>query len=169
MQPLEDVLSRVYELRRDLSAMIEPEIRPRGRYYSREYDSPDASEVASDPKPDIKKRQEAMAELRKIYQQSEWYSARYEAGRTTGVSDDGDLSSQIDSYLSQLAEEVKAVTTGGRVDKVLRKKARTDLKYLYSNLLGKKERARAGNLLDYSRIRIWATELARPGIRGSYS
>jgi len=118
-------------------------------------------------------------ELEEIYAGSEWYSARYAAGKALGkIESNGVITTWLEELTNEMSatlrgrwdyrtrlvgpdEEIFIITDKGndiKPNNKLRDKARTDLKFLYNNLPNKYHRERAGAILGYSRFRIWAHE-----------
>ena len=120
MEPLEVVLRRTEDLRRDLSAekVIQEEIweegeeilgdsswnygMPTGKYEKSVRTQPEIKEQ------DTQKRESAKQELQRVYDSSEWYSARYFARRALG---DLKLENLPNLWLSELEKRVNATKT----------------------------------------------------------
>ena len=120
MEKLEKVLAQVENLRRDLSA--EKEIG--GHYVETEgvwvggsrggsnpgyWETEPYSGYVCDYEPDIQKRESAKQQLQQFYDNSEWYSARYIAGRALSVKDnepEGRLKKWVDELKEQLKSEI---------------------------------------------------------------
>lgn len=94
------------------------------------------------------KREAARQELQQIFDNSEWYSARYAAGITLGAN----IKDQFDSWIETIKKQRRVS------DKSTRKKASQDLKHMYRDLDDISHRRIAGKALDYSDLRIWAHE-----------
>ena len=120
MEPLEVVLRKVEDLRSDLSAEIVHQ-EEEGHYeavdprygYNQEFARRglkkerwvlDKARIAE---PDTKKREVAKVELQKVYDSSEWYSARYTAGVALKVNTE-ELDEQIRSWLRDLERKLEA-------------------------------------------------------------
>lgn len=125
MQSLEKTLADVEWLRRNLRAEIILQEGEEGRGH---YESVEVYDELSDTsafygmshsqeqwvfdesgkpritEPDIKKREKAEQQLQHLYDSSEWYSGRYEAGRALGKSS-AELDSQINTWLELLKEK----------------------------------------------------------------
>jgi len=116
MEALETVLRKIEDLKKDLYAeiVIQKEEGHREPYWSRPTGSyhrdgdpgePDTERwVVDKPKianPDKQKREAARTELQKIYDSSEWYSARYAAGKGLGLNTN-QLSSQVERWVVAL-------------------------------------------------------------------
>ena len=119
MESLEAELGKVSSLERDLSAevIVSPE---EGHFEHRvyrkltkeerdaRYDLSDAFEdvwIIDKPEeraPDIQRRQSARAKLQQVYDSSEWYSARYVAGKV--LNKEEEVSKLFPSWLQKLEE-----------------------------------------------------------------
>ncbi len=150
---LEELLNRVHWLRGDLFATVmEREGEEEGHYevkeghweidevpaggsrygtwesYREEKKWIDKEEVwVSDTRyisvPDIGKRKNAEQQLQQIYDSSEWYSARYAAGKSLNVRPE-ELDKNINSWLSELGKDIRlpnsrSVKTGEREEDII--------------------------------------------------
>jgi len=137
MEPLEDVLRKVEDLKRALSVEIVVQERAilqheeghwehvgiQELYSSKGYiddhdewtiDKPEITQPRI-AHPDTQKREAARQALQQIYESSEWYSVRYVAGRALNLPAD----TNVGYWLMQLEEEIKAVKTGTEYSDVL--------------------------------------------------
>lgn len=109
-QTLEDVLMQVERLRGDLSAVIvikEEEIIDGGTWhdvisYTWGYYGPDVI-IPRVTEPDTPKQESARQQLQEVYDSSEWYTARYWAGRYLGIKDEN-ISQNMEIWLKSLRE-----------------------------------------------------------------
>jgi len=202
MKTLEATLSEIQELRIGLSA--ETVVQEGRRHYEggkligfeggSRYGTWQGREICSEggfvtdqlriAHPDKEKQADSRKRLQEVYQASEWYSARYEAGCALRVSDK-ELDKNIDLWIGELRKRVNAT----KIEEVMvtksvdysfdasgthyvddtspepmrvpdletRRTTREDLRYLYKNLPSKTQRSQAGRALNYFRLRIWFT------------
>jgi len=194
MEKLEDVLVQVEKLRRDLSAEIVVQEEEGHRFSLDELTGTGGSDaiwvraehavgnwIVDKPeitKPDTQKQEPARQKLQQLYDISEWYSARYIAGRALGINEDT-LFQQIQEWINGLFkktrvrgryEEIWEHTGGyaegfdiyygtefvpnekGSIEKFELEKipgAREDLITLYKSSQTKDIRKMCGRLLDY--------------------
>ena len=97
MESLDDVLLRIRILEKDLYAVIvlqETEWHWQAADLPHQFpgdnDSITTFPVTDKPRitePDIKKREDARAQLQRVYDSSEWYSGRYEAGKGLDIDE----------------------------------------------------------------------------------
>lgn len=110
MEPLEDVLRKVEELRNDLCAeiVVQEEIEDHfeeeqyGAYYLKKFWVDGQPRIAH---PDTQKIEVARQVLQQIYDTSVWYSARFLAGRILDI----DVTPQISLWLSKFRTELQAL------------------------------------------------------------
>lgn len=121
MEVLEQILRKIDELRRDLSAEIliqeeeghEEPISDHNAGWdadSRWIYSDETQWVVDKPEirePDKQKREAARTKLQQIYDSSEWYSARYKAGKALDTPTEK-LNEQPDLWLKELEKELDA-------------------------------------------------------------
>ncbi len=108
LQCLEDAFGQVLKLERDLSAVIvhQEEVG----HYEQEKQHLDYYEVDNFyyvdipriAEPDVQKRDAARQQLQQVYDTSNWYSARYVAGRAFGA----EVNSQAIDWIEQLAKVI---------------------------------------------------------------
>jgi len=114
MESLEKTLSHVESLRRDLGAEIVLQEGTEGRtettigfdkYWlpeeSTEYFIPGTPRITE---PDTQKQADARAELLQVYDSSEWYSARYLAGKASAI-EPKELDKQMNEWLADLKKK----------------------------------------------------------------
>lgn len=117
---LENNLKAVEALRRDLSAIISVEKGTEG-YWKEDHvgtrggscdtiidvyieGTPDVT------KPDIETREKAKAELKQMYNSSDWYSARYAAGKALKMPKE-ELYSDLKTWVEKLSSEMRPPIT----------------------------------------------------------
>jgi len=115
MESLEDVLSHVESLRKDLGAEIVVN-RGKGHWenvclidnsYGIWVSSYEDQFVIDEPRiahPDTERREKAKKDLEQVYDSNEWYSARYVAGRALGINPD----CKPKKWVSELKLQTKA-------------------------------------------------------------
>lgn len=147
--------------------------------------------IVPDHRTDKEKREEARSKLQRIYNLSEWYSARYLTGKALGE----DVGAKLEEWIMKLRSKLYATKTGkghyedeieiyypgsryGTYDVEHERKtgrkiwvdgpripdeekinaAKEDLRFMYDNLENKDHRAKVGEALGYSKLRIWLHE-----------
>jgi len=154
-QSLEDVLAKVENLRKDLSAESvaqKEELGFREGYHEFNSEGMDTYgiQVLRIIKPDTQKREVAKQQLQETYDSSDWYSARYNAGRALGIRDNepkGRLNSWVSDLIKKLDAEIvvqeeiadykPAVEAPDRADYISDDDYYTDV-YSYANLSSNK-------------------------------
>ena len=110
MERLEDVLSHVESLKDDLTANIQDEkgrweeVITGGSRGGNCYSGEDVYFINQEAIPNTEKREAARKELQKLYDSSEWYSARYNAGKSLEL----DVDSQLESWIDNLRKNLHA-------------------------------------------------------------
>lgn len=122
MQSLEQILAEVERLRAGLDAEIvvqEEEGEEFEEYcHSGHLDgpiqnrdgSPKVKYVVTQPritKPNLQKQEEAKQQLQQVYDSSEWYSARYVAGRALGIKDN-EPESRLSNWINELERKLQS-------------------------------------------------------------
>ena len=110
-QGLEDVLRQVESLREGLDAEIvlqEEESEECGEYHTG-WNIPCTDIKIIQPRiahPDLEKRADARDQLKKIYYNSQWYSAKYAARKVLGIKDKDQLNLWVSKLKQQLNAEI---------------------------------------------------------------
>jgi len=169
---LEDVLNQIEELKNGLSAEIvlqEAEWHWQAANLPHQFpgdnDSITTFPITDKPRitePDIKKREAARVQLQRIYDSSEWYSGRYEAGMALSI-DEKELGKKAAEWIIRLKDYLKMDMSNQYFDDEdyffhARSNSVRDLKYLFRNLPTKGLRSLAGDVLGYSETRIFVNE-----------
>ncbi len=137
MEPLELVLEKIEDLRKDLSANIE-----------------DAGAV----RPDTVRRGAAKSQLQQIYASCEWYSGRYKAGEAIG-HDDEVLEIHLNGWIKTLAENMRPGPLDQDAESMERKSmAVEDLEYMWMNLPNKEYRKKACIARGYGPSVFWVSQ-----------
>jgi len=177
MQNVETVLEKVENLRKDLSATIDLDSGHMGYdrvFHSGERGVPGTDETKvwiSDTAPDMSKVGPAERDLKEIYQNSPWYSARFAADMALHKPASGRRNfPEMDSWFKELEEELSTETSSRAIDDLrgfsiphfLPAESRWGSKVVLSRTYKCNDdvevRRAAGKSLGYSNPRIWAHE-----------
>jgi len=164
MDSLEIILGKVECLKRDLSAEIvvqaeEGHWEETGGYHEIEhldwievFDSPKSSSYVVDQpritEPDTEKRELAKMGLQQIYDFSNWYSAKYAAGKAIELPQKVD--SDLAEWVNTLSSELTLIFTPNPTEENIIKanKAREDLNCLYEIVEDRLIREYIGDILE---------------------
>ena len=124
METLEQTLSHVDSLWRDLNAeivlqegdghLVEYEGYGKGGYYGQDEPSSQTrwvETISRITKPDEEKRENARQQLQQVYDSSQWYRARYDAGNILGISSE----SQLNLWTCELEKELDSTKKENRL------------------------------------------------------
>ena len=126
------------------------------------------AELNSEFDPNAEATASVRHELEKIYESSPMFSARYHAAEALGL-DSEDLRQDLSGWIKEAELNLCGVISikGGNngyptktaiPDILVRWRALQDLQWMYDTLPMIEDRARAGEALGYSDLRIWAHE-----------